>query len=451
MRAARGAWLILGLGLIGVGLCAYLFYLHLGQLRGEFLGGAICSGSGVLNCHAVTAGRWGAFLGLPLPLWGLIGYVSVITLALLARQSTAFAVPAMILTAWLAAVFLAIDAVLLGVMAFVIRFYCVFCLLSYAVNLFLFIVALRFCGAPRASPGLPSDAPRGATSRPPVRGLATEGPPHASLCEAERWGAPWRGGTPWPAALRQVGGALAALAPSRERPAVWLGVGMVLLTIGTAVGLDAATTFVSRGPAAAARTQMRQFIATQPRVTVDVAGDPALGPTNAPLTIVEFSDLFCPSCQRASKVNTVILANHRQDVFFTFKHFPLDQECNSSVARNVHPGACRVAAASECAHRQGRFWAFHDLVFEAFHDGASYQVAHLEADAQRLGLEMTGFRSCLESGEGMEAVKRDIAEGLKANVRSTPTYVVNGVAVTGGFTPSSFEEFIAVLQETATP
>jgi protein-disulfide isomerase len=300
----------------------------------------------------------------------------------------------------LAAACVAIDLALLAVMAFVIHSFCLVCLFTYAVNLLMLITSA------------------------------------ASL------------GVPWTSAAQRIGTALAAVRPSRQRPATWLLWGLLVAAVSSACALEATATFVSRGAAAEANTQMRQFIVTQPRVTVPSGDDPTIGPADAPLRIVEFSDFFCPSCQRAAKVNVVILANHRHDVSFTFKHFPLDQECNSSVTRQVHPGACRVAAASECAHRQGRFWAFHDLVLEAFHDGASYNLAHLEADAQRVGLEMMGFRACLASGEGMEAVKRDIAAGIQATIRSTPTYVVNGVAVTGGFTPSSFEAFIAILMET---
>jgi protein-disulfide isomerase len=103
-----------------------------------------------------------------------------------------------------------------------------------------------------------------------------------------------------------------------------------------------------------------------------------------------------------------------------------------------------VAAAAECAHSQGRFWGFHDLIFER---GGIYNIGHLERDAERLGLDMARFRACLQSGEGMEAVKRDIAEAVKIGVPSTPTYVINGVPMVGMLNPATFEEMAAVLRE----
>ncbi len=143
-------------------------------------------------------------------------------------------------------------------------------------------------------------------------------------------------------------------------------------------------------------------------------------------------------------MNTIILASHRRDVAFVFKNYPLDNTCNDRIPRAVHAGACRVAAAGECAHLQGKFWAFHDFVFEKGHE---YNQANLEADAMRLGLDVVSFQACMASGQGLDAVKRDIAEAGKANVMSTPTYVINGVPVAGGLQPLAFEDFAAILRE----
>ena len=378
-----------------MGLAGYLTFIHLGLLRGELLGGPACS-AGTFNCHAVTAGRRGAFLGMPLALWGLVGYVAVFALSLLGRQSAEAAAPAATLLFSLSAVFVGLDLALLGLMAFVIRYVCLFCLLTYAVNVSLLVVSARSLGVPRR------------------------------------------------AALGQLGAALGFLVPSRKRPAVEGFWGVMVLGVLGAAGVHAATTFVTRSSPAQIRQQIRGFVANQSRVRVEVAGDPAIGPADAPLQLVEFSDFFCPACQRASKLNTVILASHRQDVRFIFKHYPLDTACNGKISRMVHPGACRVAAASECAHLQGKFWPFHDVVFA---EGHRYNLNQLEGDVRRLGMDPAAFEACMASGQGMEAVKRDIEEAVKINVQSTPTYVLNGIIITGGFTPAVFEEFVAVLRE----
>src|SRR3989338_7196840 len=149
MRASRSLTVCFWLSLIGIGLCAFLFGSHRGLQRGELLGGPACSGSGAFNCHAVTGGAWGRFLGVPLPLWGLVGYLAAIALSLLARQSAELESHAVVLLSWLALAFVGADLVLLAAMVVIIRAYCLFCLLTYAVNLLLFLVAFRALPRPR--------------------------------------------------------------------------------------------------------------------------------------------------------------------------------------------------------------------------------------------------------------------------------------------------------------
>lgn len=399
MRTTRAVWICILLALIGLGISGYLAFLHIGLLRGELLGGAACGGGGAMNCHAVTGGPWGTWLGMPLALWGMLGYIGILGLGLLGLQSSESAARTQTLIFLLALAFVLADAALLVLMVVVIRFYCLLCLLTYAVNAALLVSAARSLGSP------------------------------------------------WPQAFGRLGASLTSLVPSGRRPAAlffWalLGVG-VLATIGA----HAATTYVSLGPMGTMRTNLRRFITSQPRITLETEGDPSLGAPGASLRIVEFSDFFCPACQRASKLNTIMFAGRWRETAFTFKHFPLDTGCNDRIARMVHPGACQVAAASECAHLQGKFWPFHDFLFE---QGGKYNAAQLPQDARRLGLDGARFDACMASGQGLEAVKRDIIEAAKVPVVSTPTYVINGLAMPpGGVSPAVFEHLVSVLHESA--
>ena len=398
MRTTRGLTVCLVLSLIGIGLAGYLTYLHFGFLRGELLGGLGCGAAGsLLNCHAVTAGSWGQFLGMPLSLWGILGYMTVFGVSLWGRSSQDTAAPAAALLFALSLVFVTVDLFLLGVMVFVIRFYCLFCMMTYAVNLSLLVVSARSAGVPI------------------------------------------------PQAIGRARSAAAMLLPDPQRPATDLFWGLMFIGVLGIAGVHVSTVFVSRGTLANARQQIKGFLIRQPRVTVEASGDPTIGPADAPVKLVEFSDFMCPSCQRASKINTIILANHRKDVIFAFKHYPLDTACNENVTRMVHPGACQVAAASECAHLQGKFWPFHDIVFEKGHD---YKVGDIGSDMARIGVDMAAFDACMNAGTGIEAVKRDIAEGKKVNVQSTPTYVINGVPMAGGLNPALFDDLAASLKGT---
>ncbi len=223
--------------------------------------------------------------------------------------------------------------------------------------------------------------------------------------------------------------------------------GVVLTGVFGVLSVQATTRFMTEGPPGSLRKQMTEFVQHQQRVVVETSGDPRHGTASAPIQIVEFSDFLCPTCQRASQFNPLLLAGHRGKASFVFKHYPLDQTCNDAIQRMVHPNACQVAAATECAHEQGKFWALHDHLFRKL-TGTQYNVAELERDAEIAGLNMTAFRECLQGGRGMEAVKRDIVEAARLGVRSTPTYVVNGLLMPGLLTPATFNELLDVLQET---
>lgn len=396
MRVQRAAWLCAALSLIGLGISAYLGVLHIALLRGELIGGAACGASGtVFNCHAVTGSAYGSALGVPLAFWGLLGYLATLTLALIAWQFPEWSAKALLALTTLGLLFVAIDAGLLLTMVTQIRYLCALCLLSYVVNLLLLMAARRGTGQP------------------------------------------------WRAVVTGAFSSLGAWLPRPRLAVVWIFWGVTLTgALGTASVL-AAVSYMQQGAPGALRKQITKFVQEQRRVTVDVAGDPIAGEPGRPIQIVEFSDFLCPSCQRAAKLNPIILAGHRREVAFVFKQFPLDSSCNTSISRMVHQNACQLAAAAECAHEQGKFWALHDAIFE---QGSAYKVESLERDAARLGLDAAAFKACLDSGRGLDAVKRDIAEAARLGVSSTPSYFINGVPVVGVLTPAMFDEFLRALR-----
>jgi protein-disulfide isomerase len=82
---------------------------------------------------------------------------------------------------------------------------------------------------------------------------------------------------------------------------------------------------------------------------------PTQGPAGAPVTIVEYSDFQCPFCSRAEPTVKQILQTYGDKVLFAYKHFPLI---------SIHPHAQKTAEASECARDQGKFWEFHNALFD---------------------------------------------------------------------------------------
>ncbi len=395
--APRRALECLALSIAGLGISAYLGFLHLALLRGELYGGPACGGIGSLfNCQAGAPSRFGSALGLPLSLWGILGYLATLNLALIAWQFPDWAEAALTGLVGLTATFLFIDAGLLVVMVTQIRLLCAFCLATYGINLLLLLVAKQ------------------ALAR------------------------------PWVQVIRQLPSVYQAFLLGAWANGVGLFFWGVLLTgFAGVVAVNASAEFLTRAPGGL-RERMMQMVLYTPRVQVETAGNPRLGPSRAPIQVVEFMDFMCPICQQAARFDAILLATHRNEVSLVLKQFPLDQSCNSAIERTVHTGACKLAVAAQCAHVQGKFWAFHDRMLQ---QNLPYLLGDLERDVARAGLDLAAFRECMASGQGLEAVARDVAEGARLKLVSTPAYVVNGVPILGAITPAQFEELVKVLRQ----
>ncbi|HKW03097.1 MAG TPA: thioredoxin domain-containing protein [Vicinamibacterales bacterium] len=151
-----------------------------------------------------------------------------------------------------------------------------------------------------------------------------------------------------------------------------------------------------------------------PKTPVRLEGAAIKGRTDAPLVLLEYSDFQCPVCRRFAvdvlpTVESRYLASGK--VEFAFRHFPLQQ---------IHEHAMAAAKAAECARQQGKFWPMHDLLFA---DQERLNAEHLTERANRLGLDLQAFGSCVES-KAEAAVAQDIAAGRALELHGTPTIFI---------------------------
>jgi len=167
------------------------------------------------------------------------------------------------------------------------------------------------------------------------------------------------------------------------------------------------------------------------RVEVSIDGAPVRGAGNAPVTIVEFSDFHCPFCKRVLPTLKDLEAKYGDKVKLVFRDFPIEQ---------LHPGARKAHEAARCASEQGKFWAYHDVLF----DKAPQTSANdLKADAREVGLDLAKFDQCVASGKHKELVQKDIDEGTRLGVNGTPAFFINGVALSGA---QPLDTFMSVVE-----
>ena len=169
----------------------------------------------------------------------------------------------------------------------------------------------------------------------------------------------------------------------------------------------------------------------QKRYDIAVDGFPSIGPDDAPIVIVEFSDFQCPYCARFhDQTLQPLLDAYPGKIRFVYRHFPL---------ASIHSNAFQAAEASMCAYEQGAFWPYHDEIYENQANLGTELYIQIATD---LGLDLESFRSCLENEDYKNQVQTDIDFANSLGVRSTPTFFINGLAFIGAQPLDAFKQVI---------
>jgi protein-disulfide isomerase len=179
-----------------------------------------------------------------------------------------------------------------------------------------------------------------------------------------------------------------------------------------------------------AKTPVRIML-EPPRASVKAGSSPAKGPANAPIELIEFADFECPYCLAAAPTVKRVLDTYGDRIRFVYRNFPLQ----------THPRARPAAEAAQCANEQGKFWPYHDRLFE---DPKKLGDADLKQTAMDLGLDAAKFNACFDSHKYQSVVDTDAQAGSEAGVSGTPAFFINGRLLTGA---QPFENFKRVIDE----
>jgi len=169
------------------------------------------------------------------------------------------------------------------------------------------------------------------------------------------------------------------------------------------------------------------------RYDVPTDDDPFIGPEDAPVTIIEFSDYQCPYCRRwTEQVEKKLLETYGDKLRIVYRDFPLT---------SMHAEALPAAEAANCAGEQGKYWEYHDALFAMKYGlGQDAYIAY----AKDLGLDVDKFTACMNEHRYRDEVLADREYALNLGVQSTPTFFVNGIAIVGA---QPFEVFQSIIDQ----
>lgn len=352
----------LALCLLGIGVSVQLTRIHL-FVHTDPNYHSVCAVSEGVNCETVAASPYSVFGGLPVSVWGILGYAFMAVTALWAasrrRLHPLWGLGALF---GLCLVSVAVSAVLAFISFTRIDSLCLFCMASYGINLCLLVLVV--VTAKRRRVGFFDAFAKDV-------GALVKRPLTAGLCGA-------------------------------------LGLATVAIP-------SVAVTPYWRTPGWSDLPEMESG--------VDEQGHHWIGAREPKLEIVEFSDYECPHCRAAHKSMRMMVAANPK-VRLVHRHLPLDMACHPELRRPFHQRACDFAVAAECAGRQGFFWEMNDALF-SIQETVKTEDVDPEELAVRLGLNRSDFAACLEDSDSAERVQKDLGAAIEKGLRGTPSFLID--------------------------
>jgi protein-disulfide isomerase len=160
-----------------------------------------------------------------------------------------------------------------------------------------------------------------------------------------------------------------------------------------------------------------------------IEGRYIMGRSNAPITIIEYSDFQCPACKRGTGTVAQVMNIYRGKVRLIFKHLPL----------NIHKNALVAAKGGIAAEKQGKFKEYKRILFN---NQRKINRNFLLSTARSLGMNVPKFTRDMDSPETEKIIRADMAEARKFGITGTPGFVINGVALKGAYPLEKFKEVI---------
>lgn len=156
------------------------------------------------------------------------------------------------------------------------------------------------------------------------------------------------------------------------------------------------------------------------------------GSAEALVTITEFADFGCITCKAWHQfgIKEQVLEKYGDQVRFIWRDFPV-----------ITVDSPLAAEAGFCAHDQGKFWEYHDVLYQ---NAPALKANNLKQYAAEIELDTQIFDQCLDSGQHTADVEKELQEALSFGFRGAPSFLVNGQRLIG---PPSFEQLSTIIDD----
>jgi protein-disulfide isomerase/uncharacterized membrane protein len=366
------------LSLAGLGDSIYLALSHYRNYT-DIGYASFCAISRAINCDTVSQSPYAIFGGVPVAVWGALGYLIVLLLSLYGfplRAGKRDGWGLLFLISW---AFSGLSLVLAAISTFYIHSYCIMCILSYAINLML----VFYCWLIRRRFKMPSLR----------RNLRED---LSSL---------WHHRVP-----RFVAGFL------------------FISCLVTVVLFPPYWQFATTIPAA----QLQSGETPE--------GHPWIGASDPKLEITEFTDYRCFQCRKMHFFLRNLVSRYPDRIRLIHRHFPMDREVNPLVKDDYHAGAARMALLAIYAEEKGHFWKMNDALYGAAARGGNIDLALL---AEEVGFKKEELSKALtETKSNRSKLIKDVWDGLHLGVTGTPTFIIDGEEYVGQIPPEILRAYL---------
>ena len=352
---------VLSIGLIGLLASIYLSYSHY-RVYTDIGYKSFCAISKAINCDTVSQSPYSIFLGLPVAVWGIIGYIFFLFFLLIAKNKDAGSKRVWTLLFLIAATFTLHSIVLAVISTFYIHSYCIMCLVLYAVNLLLLFYTRMIRSRFKSSgliDGFKKDIRFLKTKRSSVIGMF----------------------------VPFFGGIILLLL---FFPAYWQFNPPILLS-----EINSGTT---------------------------KDGHPWVGAENPKLIITEYTDYKCFQCKKMHFFLRQLIAKHPGKIRLIHRNFPMDHAVNPIIKEPFHIGSGKMALMAIHAASQNKFWQMNDILFEMAGESDVIDVRELAA---QLGMDPKTLARSMNDPAARQLLQDDILSALKLQISGTPAYAIN--------------------------